>query len=441
MLSHTPSQASTINLLSSDNLASEDDGDTVSLSLDSASEIATTMSTGSRTPSTEAGEGMSSRAGSSTSLHNRNIPLVVSPSAEHLEQSSTSQSPKVEAGYFALPDPLPSSARAVTSPATVGSYSETPTSSTRGAVEDKIGTELCGSPRLKRVRDAGNLPLNAMATAEEGKNDFLPLLNNEPNYPGQPSVAEKLSNISKQPSDTQSLVKENAAQPNAKLQSPEIHPALRPTESQSASYDEQMVALNAEFGSIANDLKSLIQSTSSKHLRLSEDMESLQKNQDQLLRGWEGMRNELLELKESQQQLRQSVNSKSGSNKQSAQYARPSMASTGLRGPSFASPAKQVREDVGLQGPAFKIPDPLAPYFRDRKPPKNYTSTLIPDARAHGERQSAKRHTVKDTMAAPSMQADRQRLPRPDNHTEHVRQFPQGCRWRYCPICQSGDFS
>jgi hypothetical protein len=441
MLSHTPSQASTIDLLSSDNFASEDDADTVSLGLDSASEIATTMSTGSRTPSTEAGESRSSRASSATPPHGSEIPSVVSPSEASLRQSSTSQSPNVEAGYFALPDPLPSSARVGTSPVTVGSYSATPTGSTRGAAEDKIATELCGSPRMKRVQDARNHPLNAMATAEVGKNEFLPLLNDGPNYPTQPSIVDKLSSIGKQPTNTQVLTKKNPAQPNAKLQSPEIHPALRPTESQSASYEEQMVALNAEFGSIANDLKSLIQSTSSKHLRLSEDMESLQKNQDQLLRGWEGMRNELLELKESQQQLRQHVNSTRASNKQSVQSTRPTTSTTGPYGPSFSPPAKQVREDAGLQGPAFKVPDPLAPYFRDRKPPKTHTPTRISDFKAHEERQSAKRHMVKDTMSARSTQADHQRLSQRDHHADRARQFPQGCRWRYCPICQSGDFS
>jgi hypothetical protein len=441
MLPPTPSKASTVDLLSSDNFASEDDGDTVSLGLDSVSEIATTMSTGSRTPSTEAGEWMSSRASSATTPHKRDIPSVLTPSAASLQQSSTSQSPNVEAGYSALPDPLPSREGVFQSPATVESSSATPTGSARGAVEDKIATELCGSPRLKRVRDARNPPLKAMATAEEGKNDFLPLLNDEPNYPTQPSIVEKLSIISKQPTNTQVLTKKNPAQPNAKLQSPTIHPALRQTESQSASHDEQMLALNTEFRSIANDLKSLIQSTSSKQLRLSEDVDSLQKNQDRLLRGWEGMRNELLELKESQQQLKQHVDSTRGSDKQSTQSARPSMAFAGLRGPSFASPARQIRENTGLQGPAFKVPDPLAPYFRDRKPPKSHTSTLIPNARAREGRQSAERHTAKDTMSARSTQADHQRLPQPDHHAEHARQFPQGCRWRYCPICQSGDFS
>jgi hypothetical protein len=399
------------------------------------------MSTRSRTPGTEAGGRMSSRASSTAPPHRREIPSVVSPSAASLQQSSSWQSPKVETGSFALPDPLPSSARVGTSPVTVDSYSATSTGSTRGTVENKIATELCGSPRLKRVLDAGNPPLNAMATAEEGKNDFLPLLKDEINYPRQPSIVKKLSSISKQPTDAQSLAKETAAQPNAGDQLSGVHPALRPTESQSASHDEQMMALNAEFGSIANDLKSLIQSTSSKQVRLGEDVESLQKNQDRLLQGWEGMRNELLELKESQQQLKQHVDSTRTSSKQSTQSARPSMASTGLRGPSFASPARHVREDAGLQGPAFKVPDPLAPYFRDRKPPKTHTPTRISDSKAHEERQSAKRHMVKDTMSARSTQADHQRLSQRDHHADRARQFPQGCRWRYCPICQSGDFS
>jgi hypothetical protein len=399
------------------------------------------MSTGSRTPNTEAGEWRSSRASSTAPPHKRDISSVVTSSEVSLQQSSTSQSPDVEAGTFILPDPLPSRARVVTTPVTVGSYSATPTGSTCGVVADEIATELCGSPRQKSVRGAKIVLPVKMATSKEGEHLFLPLLNDEPNYPGQPSIVEKLSNISKQPTDTQSLAKENAAQPNAKLQSPGIHPALRQAESQKASHDEQMMALNAEFGSIANNSKSLIQSTPSKHLRLSEDVDSLQKNQDRLLRGWEGVRNELLELKESQQQLRRSVRWMRKEDGQATQSARPSMASTGLRGPSFASPARQVREDAGLQGPAFKVPDPLAPYFRDRKPPKSHTQTLVPDAKAHEERQSAKRHTAKDTMSARSTQADRQRLSHPDCHAEHARQFPQGCRWRYCPICQERSFS
>jgi hypothetical protein len=173
------------------------------------------MSTGSRTPNTETGERRSSRASSTAPPHKRDISSVVTPSEASLQQSSTSQSPNVEAGTFILPDPLPSSARAVTSPVTVGSWCATPTDSTCGVVEDEIATELCGTPRLKRVRDAKTAPSDAKNTAKGGKSHFLPLLKDEPSYPRQPGIVKKLSNISKQPTDTQSLATENAAHPNA----------------------------------------------------------------------------------------------------------------------------------------------------------------------------------------------------------------------------------
>jgi hypothetical protein len=428
MLPPTLSKASTLDRLSADYSASEDDGDTVSLSLDSTTGIAMSMGTESQNPNTQASDWMGSRASSATPPHRRIIPSVLSPSVMSVEQSSSWQSPNPEAGYFVLPDPLPSSASVVTSPVAVGSSSATPTGSARCVVEDTIATELCGSPRLKSVRGARNPPLDAMATAEESDNHFLPLLKDESNYPNRPSVNVKLSNISKHPTDTQSLAKENAAHPNAKLQPSGIHPAFRQPNPHTVSHDEQMMALHTEFESITNDLKGLIQSTSSRNHRLSEDVERLQKNQDRLLRGWEGMRNELLELKRSQQQLRRCVKSTREEDEQALQSARPSMASTGLRGLSFASPARRIREDAGLQGPTSKVPDALAPYLRGRTPPRNHTSTLLPDARAHEGRQSAKGHTITDTMSAPSMQVDSQKLQQRIHHAEHVRQYPKGCK-------------
>jgi hypothetical protein len=127
------------------------------------------MSTGSRTPNTEAGEWRSSRASSTAPPHKRDISSVVTSSEVSLQQSSTSQSPDVEAGTFILPDPLPSRARVVTTPVTVGSYSATPTGSTCGVVADEIATELCGSPRQKSVRGAKIVLPVKMATSKEGE--------------------------------------------------------------------------------------------------------------------------------------------------------------------------------------------------------------------------------------------------------------------------------
>jgi hypothetical protein len=435
------SKASTLDLLSFANSSSENDAETVSLDLDSASEITMAMSVDSHYHSTKPCERMSSRASSVTPLHSHSIPSVESPSEAPLEQSSSRQSLDLEAGYFVLPDPSPSNARAVTSPVIVESNSATPTGSTRGVVEDEIASELCGSPCLKSVRVTKPALPDTMATAKEDENNFLPLLEGRPNDPRQSDIDEMLSKIGRRVENAQLAAEEVAIQSNADLQFPDVHPALRQTESRRASLCERMMALDAGLDYVANDLKSTKQSAASNHRQLSEDMERLQRDQDQLLRGWEDMRNELLEMKVTQQQLRQHVNPINGSNKQSMQSARPSVASTSLRGQSSTSPSRQVKEDAGLHGPAFKVPDPLGPYFRDRIPPENQTSTLIPDAGAHEGRQSIKGHTVKDTMSAPSMQVDSQKLQQRYHHAEHVRQFPRGCRWFSCSICRDGSYS
>lgn len=388
----------------------------------------------SQTSSTGASVRTSSNASSERSLDERSISSVAA--------SNTPQPAK--AGLFFFPDPLPSSARTVTTPTALESQSVRQAEGTHRVVEDDVAAELCGSPRMKKVQTAEKTRSEWIATIKKEGSYYLPLLEDESNNAKPSDLQEKLSKINRRLKSAQLDPEQSDKQSNAGFSLPAVHPAFRQKGPEKDSHEEKLLALQAEVEALAHDLRTLKRSTKSKNGRLAEDVKRLCKNQDRLLKGWEGMRNELLQVKVSQEQLMLHLNSISGSKDTSKPSSRSSRPATEVFGQPVTRPTWSIGEHA--DGDGLRVHTPTCNDFfqspNDRYsqfgPSISLDSNTTPDLPFRNDRQEANGSHGARRMLTPRTREGLQMAPLPDHHAEHIRQYPQGCRWRYCSICWDG---
>lgn len=278
--------------------ASEDaDADTVSMRSESSSPNTSSADTALQDGDIEGGD-------AEASPHRSRTPSPdVAPARHRSELLPT----LTQAGYFVFPDPFSSGRRTSSSPERTGTYAATSSEDEGSTAEGESEDEDYESAPPKNVSPERKLEQDPAMSVKE-TNQFLPLLEDEPNYPRNPTLNRGLEKINKRMRSATTRSEEPPAQSDRLPPLSGIHPAFRQAKSKSANDNEALSALRAEVKQLKAEVKALERSAAFMDSRYAEVIENVRANQERLVGGWTRMRNELFQVKVMQERLRRRVN-------------------------------------------------------------------------------------------------------------------------------------
>ena len=205
-----------------------------------------------------------------------------------------------QAGYFVFPDPCSSVTWAGSTPECIGSNNAVPPNAEKLSIDGGAAPKD-GSLRTSAQQDPASL-------ANEQTSQFLPLLQDEPNYPRNPPLNRGLEKINKRLTRAAAQSEEPSTQSSETHPILGIHPAFRKVESSSDLETEELTALKAELKQLKADIKALQRSTTSRDSRQEEAIRRLERHEERLVGEWGRMRDELFHIKVMQERLRRRVN-------------------------------------------------------------------------------------------------------------------------------------
>ena len=209
-----------------------------------------------------------------------------------------------QAGYFVPPDPLWSGSSTDNTLEHIGLHAAMSSVIDGCILGEKTAKELENSVPLGNFPRGKRAEQNYAPSVNGEKSQFLPLLKYEPNYPKNPTFNRGLEKINERLRRATLNSEEGFTQSVTTQPVLGIHPALRQPESHSAIGSEQLAALQAEVKQLRANVRALERSATSKDSHQAEAVRGLYRNEEQLLGGWERMRNELWQIKVMQERLR-----------------------------------------------------------------------------------------------------------------------------------------
>lgn len=271
--------------------ASEDaDADTVSMYSESSSSITDSPDTALQDTDNE-GEVFKASF---------NISRPPSPNAAFAHDGDEWLPKATQAGYFVFPDPCSSVTWAGSTPECIGSNNAVPPNGEKHSIDDRAAPKD-GSLRKSAQQDPAS-------SANGQTSQFLPLLQDEPNYPRYPPLNRGLEKINKRLKRATAHSEEPSTQSSETHPVLGIHPAFRKVESSSGLRTEELTALKAEVKRLKADVKAIQRSTTSRDSHQKDAIRRLERHEERLVGGWERMRDELFHIKVMQERLQRRVN-------------------------------------------------------------------------------------------------------------------------------------
>jgi len=338
-----------------------------------------------------------------------------------------------------------------------------PTSSKNAIVESRITAEELRSDtqRAKPNKEKG-IARESTRVINEPVDKYLPLLKEDSRHLNQPDNGIKMTKPRSNSfhSKLANLNQRLASADTCEAQDQQMQPryadsdqkTLRLLRLQSLIHSDLIRDLHTETRALAETLKRLRRTTARDIQSLKDDSERQRENSDQLVRAWEGMRRELLEL--GVRMAREGFGQKFvGRDGDRVRDGGGGSHETVL---PFPPPQSLMRSPPTAPGEhAFSgHPHPYSwPDMRNsnRSQMTDLDTNQIPamtNAPIRGQRYAPTRDTT-TPVAGPN---DSQTLPAsygihqnpaynpvlPQYQESHILQNPQGCRWRHCPVCWSG---
>jgi hypothetical protein len=161
---------------------------------------------------------------------------------------------------------------------------------------------------MEALQQKASQKTRTTATSVKETNQFLPLLEDEPNYPRNPTLNRGLEKINKRLRSATTHSEERSKQSSKTDPILGIHPAFRQAELQPAVDNEALEALRAEVKQLEADIKTLERSAALMDSRYAEVIENVRMNQERIVGGWARMRDQPFQVKVMQERLRRRVN-------------------------------------------------------------------------------------------------------------------------------------
>jgi len=182
------------------------------------------------------------------------------------------------------------------------------TSSNNTIFEAKIAAELCGSPRLPKVNKGKSIAREPSPTTNTRKMNFLPTFKEDSHSLSQLSHRDNQTTNSRSNSLHSRFVTLDqvlASADTSEAHSQQMRPrdaerdqeTIKQLRSQSLIHEDRIKDLHTQTKGLAETLKGLRRMTARDIQNLKDNSEKQRESSDLLVRGWEGMRRELLELK------------------------------------------------------------------------------------------------------------------------------------------------
>ena len=232
----------------------------------------------------------------------------VSPDTAFAQHRNERLPMETKSGYFIFPDPLALGRRISDTPENIVPHGATPSEAKISSSTDAIAMETGDGIQPDDVPFGTAVGPNSAPPDDQGMKQFLPLLVDEPNYPKISTLNPGLDKINKRLTRAASHLEEPHTRSGKTDMVPKIHPALRQAESHPVIDTELLTALQAEVEQLRADIQAYTWLARSTDSRLGETITRLDRNQDRLVTGWDRMRDELLEIKVTQNQLRRRMN-------------------------------------------------------------------------------------------------------------------------------------
>jgi hypothetical protein len=195
-----------------------------------------------------------------------------------------------QAGYFVFPDPLLSGRGTSNSLENARSHDATLSENELLDSKEEVVTELRISAQPDDVPFERSVePESTPSDGHEGR-QFLPLLEDDPNYPKNPALNPGLEKINRRLTRVTLCPEKQYTQSDGPIPIPKNHPAFREADPSSTVGGERLAALQAQVEQLKADLQALKQSASSKDSRGGKAIKRLDRNQDRLVDGSERMR-------------------------------------------------------------------------------------------------------------------------------------------------------
>lgn len=333
------------------------------------------------------------------------------------------------------------------------------TSSSQNIIEDETGTELCGSPRRKRVGGSQGTDKDREAGESARAPSFLPLLDHTSGIQQSPgtdgvrgeqasSTQSRLDDLQSQLADLNERLAQIAVKSNDGSEKPANNgPTGKHTEqlqSPSSDQNSQLAAMQDQINVLTENLGRSHQHHTRDSRRLHTAIDSQQDNFDRLSRGWEGIRREVFDLKTSHQQLREQL-SKHRQTPSNRLSKPPDLSPRPLLGEAYPPPTS-----TPIKKPRSSNPPDEFTWYPGKKEPSltSLISRMFPGAAPAEEQRAATeaarqpitftRHPVPPPVAGPSFDGSP-----PDQYREtaefrakHRVEYPRGCSWPGCEFCR-----